>query len=80
MKAQWIVWAQDPEGHDDQGVFLKDPSEDEPWVTEVDCEQFDAIHNPSSRGYAICDLADAQRFLDDEGFGGKAIELKWWQA
>ena len=79
-KEQVIVWAQDPEDCDEQGVYLKVPGEDDPWQTERDAEEFDAIIRPEEYPDYIRNIESAQKFINYlyGGDGLKVISLKWW--
>lgn len=73
----WKVYAQNPEDKDDQGIYLKAEGEEAPWQTEIDCEEFDAVHNPSEAGYSVRDLQSAKRWYSEVfGNSDEVIEFE----
>jgi len=73
---KWTMYCQDPETIDEQGYYLKE-DEEKPWMTETDCEEFDAILDPAKEGFYIRDLDSANKALAVHGFKGKVVKLIW---
>lgn len=78
MKA--TIYAQYPEDHDEQGVYLKAEGEAPPWQTETDCEEFDGYAATDEYPDYIHDLPSAQKYAKYL-WGGEEVEvvsLEWW--
>lgn len=58
MKTYWKLWAQSPEDHDDQGIYLTFADE----IDTVPDGEFDGINDPGETGIVIRDLKSAQRW------------------
>lgn len=74
----WKIYAQNPEDVDEQGIYVKAEGEAKPWQSEVDAEEFDAIHSPSEAGYSVRDLASAKRWAAGYGLDGDVVEFEVW--
>lgn len=61
----WILYYQNPETTDTQGIYLKAEGEAEPWQTPKDIEEFDYWNEMNETGFVINSLTSAQKWLDE---------------
>ncbi len=76
---EWKLYAQNPEDHDEQGIYLKAKGEEKPWTTETDCEEFDHINDPAESGILIVNLESAKEWAIWAGYRAEDVtEFEIW--